>query len=494
MSPIQLPIYVIGDSHTRAYSFNDNFLPTFAGAGKENCFITDETAAHLKKNIVNAIERFQTENPILLFLGEPDTRYYLGKGWYPWKSEIKEDISGMESNVFSSIKRYEELVSVLTNTFRNRFIIHCVTPCRRRSQNKITDRFNEELEKICNKFGLLFLKINERIYINDEKIIDDKYYSDEVHLNNKIQVLAEDILKRHGLIERSGFAENISWSNEEMIKKFKFDEKFGCYIMKEENQKETVGFDPGKITLNAASFLSSEAKTIDILKKFGVAIIPGFYQAEATCNLNSEFDRILENKEPWVKKMDYSNGSAVSVWKKDLEAAVYPETHNTFSAPFMERITKAYLGEKVRSNIGIYFVKDVVGTKHHANDLHFDVERSLKFFIYLNDTTAENGAFFCAPSTNLRAAEMRKKWGDKVSYDNRELSRDLPVKEEEVIPIEGEAGSLIIFDTDVFHRAGFVHKGERRVMRGFSDIVSVPHSVKKENPSFFRRIFNKLKG
>jgi hypothetical protein len=248
-----------------------------------------------------------------------------------------------------------------------------------------------------------------------------------------------------------------------------------------------------KVAIRKETFLSDEAGAMRLLKSNGVTIIPAFYDSDKLKKLNSEFDRLLEAKEPWIKKMDYSNGRAVSVWTKDMEAGLYPETLKTFTDPLMQRITSAYLGEKVRSNIGIYFVNDVVGTKHHANDLHFDVERSLKFFIYLTDTTKENGAFFCAPGSHLRSSEIRKKWKDKVSYGNREISRSLPVKEEEVIPLEGAAGTLIIFDTDVFHRAGFVDKGERRVMRGFSDIVS-PSVGKSDQAgsSFLKRIFKKL--
>jgi len=40
------------------------------------------------------------------------------------------------------------------------------------------------------------------------------------------------------------------------------------------------------------------------------------------------------------------------------------------------------------------------------------------------------------------------------------------VKPEEIFSIEGPAGTLIIFSTDVFHRAGIVSEGQRHVMRG----------------------------
>jgi ectoine hydroxylase-related dioxygenase (phytanoyl-CoA dioxygenase family) len=72
------------------------------------------------------------------------------------------------------------------------------------------------------------------------------------------------------------------------------------------------------------------------------------------------------------------------------------------------------------------------------------------------------------------------------------LSRDLPFTEEEMVAVEGSAGTLIVFDTDVFHKTGNVVSGERRVMRSFSTIVSVP-MVKSEAPkkSFLQRIFGK---
>jgi len=54
--------------------------------------------------------------------------------------------------------------------------------------------------------------------------------------------------------------------------------------------------------------------------------------------------------------------------------------------------------------------------------------------------------------------------------------------------VEGKAGSLIIFDTQTWHKAGIVSSGERRVMRG--------HTRPKEEvvkPNFLRRVLNRIK-
>ena len=80
--------------------------------------------------------------------------------------------------------------------------------------------------------------------------------------------------------------------------------------------------------------------------------------------------------------------------------------------------------------------------------------------------TTTNGAFSCVPKSNKESEKIRQIYGDEISYENRHLTRKLDYTDDQVIPIEGEAGDLIIFNTDVWHRAGIVKEGERKVMRG----------------------------
>jgi len=251
-----------------------------------------------------------------------------------------------------------------------------------------------------------------------------------------------------------------------------------------------------KIVVSKAKFESNKNEVITLLKEYGVLIIPSFYSSETIENLNSEFSELLEQKQAYIKNVPYSDGKAAYALTKDLEKNIYPTTLETYNAPFMDALTEMYFCKKVKSNIGIYFVKDVVGSKHIANDLHFDVQQSLKFFIYLNDTSAENGAFYAVPGSHKEAQKLRKKYGSEINYENRELSRELPVKDSDAIPIEGKAGSLIIFDTDVFHKAGTVHKGERRVMRGYSEFVisSPPPKKSQLKESFLKRAIKKITG
>lgn len=58
-----------------------NFIPFFIGKGKKHCFINDKCLSITISKVSNIIEKVKKEDSIALFLREPDTRFYLGKGW-----------------------------------------------------------------------------------------------------------------------------------------------------------------------------------------------------------------------------------------------------------------------------------------------------------------------------------------------------------------------------------------------------------------------------
>ena len=247
------------------------------------------------------------------------------------------------------------------------------------------------------------------------------------------------------------------------------------------------------ITL-AKSNLQNIEQTNSLLLDQGIVIIPDYLSTEDLDTLNQEFEVIFSLKNDYVKPFDYSEGRGANLLLDKVDPNVLPLTKNTFSQSWMRELSDLYLGGESALNSDIYVVNDVVGSKHVANDLHFDVLQTFKFFIYLTDTTVENGAFTCAPGTQKRSIALRKRHGTNISYENRHLTRDLPVKPEEIIPIEGKAGTLIIFDTEVFHKAGHVSNGERRVMRGHTRLKQPKQDFKTHSsPSFIQKVKNKLK-
>ena len=65
--------------------------------------------------------------------------------------------------------------------------------------------------------------------------------------------------------------------------------------------------------------------------------------------------------------------------------------------------------------------------------------------------------------SHILTREYRVKHGIKLNYENRYLTRELDLKNfRKPITIEGQAGTLILFDTDTWHKAGKVSRGEKK--------------------------------
>ncbi|MFH6982631.1 phytanoyl-CoA dioxygenase family protein [Marinoscillum luteum] len=228
------------------------------------------------------------------------------------------------------------------------------------------------------------------------------------------------------------------------------------------------------------------------LEEFGLVVIPNYLGADDVEKLFKEFYEFTETEDtPYKKNTPYSEGVATRVKRLEMDTERFKKTDEVFGSQFMREITDKYWSKEAGLNEEIFVVKDVLGSKHVASDLHFDVKPTLKYFIYLNDTTAENGAFSCVPGSHKVTHKLRQKHQRKLSYKNRELTRELPVSEEDVIPIEGRAGTLIIFSTEVFHKAGNITKGERYVMRGHSRTVEQDRMGDTTGP--FEHLKRKLK-
>ena len=226
------------------------------------------------------------------------------------------------------------------------------------------------------------------------------------------------------------------------------------------------------------------SEIISLLERHGVTVVNNYVQGEVLKQLNAEFDELRQNADSnYLKSFDYSNGIGKKLFLHKMPESDFTNTQNFFKRTLMKSVADAYFDHAYVLNEEIYVVNDVVGTKHLANDLHFDVIPTLKFFLYLTDTDASNGAFYCVPGSHTYARELRKE--KKISFAEREVTRDLPMEGRSEIPIEAPGGSLIIFSTETFHKAGTVSVGERRVMRGHTRGVELKQGIIQRIRGYF---------
>jgi hypothetical protein len=145
----------------------------------------------------------------------------------------------------------------------------------------------------------------------------------------------------------------------------------------------------------------------------------------------------------------------------------FPATHRLFfETSLMRSVADAVLGPRNQLNHEIFFTHDQP-RPFTINDLHFDRIPTLKYFLYLTDTTASNGAFDAVPGSHLFSKQIREGALTRGVRVHDIPNQDLPADLGHPLPIEGNAGTMIVFHTDVFHRGGHVQEGqERHVMRG----------------------------
>ena len=133
--------------------------------------------------------------------------------------------------------------------------------------------------------------------------------------------------------------------------------------------------------------------------------------------------------------------------------------------------------------------RDIFSTYDYKQDtavapngwMHFDKLQRLKFFLYLTDVDKQSGPLTVAPGTqiagkNFRTTDNQKNrfgrfYGDAgICAGWPEPQNHHPNFRYECVELLGQAGTLIIFDSDVLHKGGGITSAdtERIIIRSHS--------------------------
>ena len=145
-------------------------------------------------------------------------------------------------------------------------------------------------------------------------------------------------------------------------------------------------------------------------------------------------------------------------------------TRQVYDSEWMRALYFHYTGNEKGYCSSIYATHDYKNDEGLARNgwLHFDRSNCLKFFIYLTDIDKTNGAFSCSPGSRNKGKKLREEaWANKgyedvpnrIELDYKELITEFPS-----IPVEAKAGTLIVFDTDCFHKGGLCEEGKSRLV------------------------------
>lgn len=134
-----------------------------------------------------------------------------------------------------------------------------------------------------------------------------------------------------------------------------------------------------------------------------------------------------------------------------------------------DRIYNFFNSLEERENI---LCRDIMLTNEFKHDimernkwLHFDRWRSYKAMVYLSDVTTSDGPFSVVRGSHKKGAELRRSFSH-MRYENRpnRIELDYPELYQEPLKLIGTSGTLILFDSDIFHLGGKIEKDHERTL------------------------------
>ena len=223
-----------------------------------------------------------------------------------------------------------------------------------------------------------------------------------------------------------------------------------------------------------------------ILEKEGICIINNFIEEAKIKEFKVEFDQIFDSSSDGINihaKKDSLISKVVDPQKYNFNK--YKIFDELKQSQLFKNLSEKYLKgdfklEKIMLQKTKFVRKEDMADKKLAFVPHTDETHFLKFFIYVSDVDEQNGPFSVLPGSHIKFKKDRKKW---ISMGKNRYDREKVVNQDisKMLPIIGKSGTLIIFDTDVAHKAGIVSENQHR------SIVRFDYFSNYENSNLFHQ-------
>lgn len=215
-------------------------------------------------------------------------------------------------------------------------------------------------------------------------------------------------------------------------------------------------------TLKVDTDINTMSNTLD---ECGVFIVENFVTGETLNGLYNEVLNLCETKGGHYEFGRNYRGPSLGSFNDG------GYVKKVFNCEWLKSLDKTYRKTDKGFSSAIYATYDFKNDKGLARNgwLHFDREQCLKYFIYLTDIDSTNGALNISPKSRKKGKELREKsWSTTNNYGSvlNRIELDYPelLDEYPCYPIEYPAGTLIVFDTDTFHKGGECEDGKSRLV------------------------------
>jgi len=217
-----------------------------------------------------------------------------------------------------------------------------------------------------------------------------------------------------------------------------------------------------------------EEKIVETMKEYGFAMCKNY--CEDVSQIKEECQAIIDKTE----EGDYLFGKIARIGSVFNNKETNPALSSFFAQPWMIEKFTEYTNKKPNFN-EIFVQHDYRNDRGISRNgiLHFDRIPTFKYMLYLTDVEKEQGPLSVIPGTHLDGSYLRSQATSNPGVQYADIKNwplvdypELGYSEEDIVPLCGPAGTLIVFDTDLFHLGGLVEDNKDRLMirshiRGF---------------------------
>lgn len=249
-----------------------------------------------------------------------------------------------------------------------------------------------------------------------------------------------------------------------------------------------TGYDLEDLTLSRDE--ASESAILEMSEEYGVCIVDSFLDDERLEVIKAEYETLYEEAVQGVRVHTDNDHTATRYIDYDeLDRQRFDAISSLVEQPLFESVARQYFDEDdVQYPSNLWTAKSR-GTPESPSGTpsdgppyayHFDRQNNFKFLFYLDDVGIDDGPTHFVPEYHEQYKQHRLEWIEegKDIWDLSNVMWHYHVSdeaEEKGVPIVGDAGTLVVFDTDAPHRAGELGLGhERQIMR--IDTMSPSHS------------------
>jgi len=223
-------IIILGESHTRSFSYRKNMLPFFMGSGK---IINLDNIISINDSIKSVMSRLNKKECLtFLYIGEPNCRYPIRNHWTPHWDEIHK---GLDVNSYvdkeylqNCIDRYssinlQDIDFILTPTGA----YDPVQPALHYFNSLLKEKFKDKVIDIFAKTVDKNLKTLNKYKAKDWK-------KDPIHVNSRISEDFLQILKDKNIINNvEDYESNVDGYFGTHLLRIQDKSQFGSYIIKD---------------------------------------------------------------------------------------------------------------------------------------------------------------------------------------------------------------------------------------------------------------------